>query len=188
MEIMKALTIWQPWASLWACGAKGFETRSWATSYRGPIAIHAAALKIPQMIKKCFPLSEWTYHPDYEAKMKFLDAVAKGFGGVYTTEEILEKLNSLPTGAVIATAILKGCHEIGQLPKYEAEKELEGVPHETGCWDCNQRGKWIAVPDLETMFGNWTPGRYAWEVEDIELLPEPIPVKGRQGLWDWRTT
>ena len=40
---MKAITIWQPWASLIACGAKKFETRSWKTDYRGPIAIHAGA-------------------------------------------------------------------------------------------------------------------------------------------------
>lgn len=39
---MKALSLWQPWASLIACGAKKIETRSWGTSYRGPIAIHAA--------------------------------------------------------------------------------------------------------------------------------------------------
>ena len=38
---MKAITILQPWASLIACGAKQIETRSWATKYRGPIAIHA---------------------------------------------------------------------------------------------------------------------------------------------------
>lgn len=29
---MKAITIWQPWALLLACGGKRFETRSWATS------------------------------------------------------------------------------------------------------------------------------------------------------------
>lgn len=40
---MKAITIWQPWASLIACGAKKYETRGWPTKYRGPIAIHAAA-------------------------------------------------------------------------------------------------------------------------------------------------
>jgi hypothetical protein len=39
---MKAITIWQPWASLIAIGAKQYETRSWETKYRGPIAIHAA--------------------------------------------------------------------------------------------------------------------------------------------------
>lgn len=45
---MKAITILQPWASLIACGAKRIETRSWATKYRGPIAIHAGIKPIPR--------------------------------------------------------------------------------------------------------------------------------------------
>lgn len=40
---MKAITLWQPWASLIAFEEKRVETRSWATKYRGKIAIHAAA-------------------------------------------------------------------------------------------------------------------------------------------------
>lgn len=40
---MKALTLTQPYATLVAIGAKRIETRSWATSYRGPLAIHAGA-------------------------------------------------------------------------------------------------------------------------------------------------
>lgn len=39
---MKAITLTQPWATLIAIGAKKIETRSWATKYRGPLAIHAA--------------------------------------------------------------------------------------------------------------------------------------------------
>lgn len=39
---MKAITLTQPWATLVAFGAKKIETRSWATDYRGPLAIHAA--------------------------------------------------------------------------------------------------------------------------------------------------
>ncbi len=39
---MKALSLWQPWASLMATGLKTIETRSWTTQYRGPLAIHAA--------------------------------------------------------------------------------------------------------------------------------------------------
>lgn len=39
---MKAITLHQPWASLIAFGLKPFETRSWTTRYRGPLAIHAA--------------------------------------------------------------------------------------------------------------------------------------------------
>lgn len=40
--MMKAITMTQPWASLLAAGANRIETRSWATNYRGPLAIHAA--------------------------------------------------------------------------------------------------------------------------------------------------
>ncbi len=39
---MKAISLWQPWATLMAIGAKKIETRSWATRYRGPLIIHAA--------------------------------------------------------------------------------------------------------------------------------------------------
>ncbi|NLE60710.1 MAG: ASCH domain-containing protein, partial [Planctomycetes bacterium] len=39
---MKALSLWEPWASLMRCGAKTIETRSWYTSYRGPLLICGA--------------------------------------------------------------------------------------------------------------------------------------------------
>lgn len=39
---IRILTLWQPWASLIALGLKTYETRTWGTNYRGPIAIHAA--------------------------------------------------------------------------------------------------------------------------------------------------
>ena len=39
---MKALSLTQPWATLVASGRKQVETRSWTTSYRGPLLIHAA--------------------------------------------------------------------------------------------------------------------------------------------------
>ncbi len=39
---MKAISLWQPWASAMALGFKKIETRSWSTNYRGPLLIHAA--------------------------------------------------------------------------------------------------------------------------------------------------
>lgn len=39
---MKAISLWQPWASAIALGHKTIETRHWHTIYRGPLAIHAA--------------------------------------------------------------------------------------------------------------------------------------------------
>jgi hypothetical protein len=38
---MKCLTIHQPWATLIMSGKRRFEVRTWSTSYRGPILIHA---------------------------------------------------------------------------------------------------------------------------------------------------
>ena len=39
---MKAISLWQPWASAMILNFKHNETRSWYTSYRGPLVIHAA--------------------------------------------------------------------------------------------------------------------------------------------------
>jgi hypothetical protein len=45
---MKAITVWQPWASLIAIGAKPYEFRKWSAprGTRGRIAIHAGARRI----------------------------------------------------------------------------------------------------------------------------------------------
>jgi activating signal cointegrator 1 len=39
---VKCLSITQPWATLLVLGVKRVETRSWPTTYRGPLAIQAA--------------------------------------------------------------------------------------------------------------------------------------------------
>lgn len=51
---MKALTLWQPWASLVAAGGKRLETRSWSTAYRGPLLIHAATREPPTVCAAAF--------------------------------------------------------------------------------------------------------------------------------------
>ncbi|RFU68574.1 ASCH domain-containing protein [Bacillus sp. V59.32b] len=39
---MKVLSMIQPWASLFVLGEAKYETRSWKTNYRGPLAIHTS--------------------------------------------------------------------------------------------------------------------------------------------------
>lgn len=39
---MKAISLWQPWATAMALGLKTIETRHWTCSHRGLLAIHAA--------------------------------------------------------------------------------------------------------------------------------------------------
>ncbi len=88
---MKALTLTQPWATLVAIGAKRIETRSWSTSYRGPLAIHAAK-GFPREAKELCgsPLfHEALYAAGYDIGLRSWDI--------------------LPRGAVIATCRLVDC-------------------------------------------------------------------------------
>ncbi|HXF63048.1 MAG TPA: hypothetical protein VNK95_15595 [Caldilineaceae bacterium] len=41
------------------------------------------------------------------------------------------------------------------------------------------------LSDLERVFGDYRAGRYAWKLEDVQRLPEPMPATGKQGLWAW---
>lgn len=164
---MKAITIWQPWASLLAIGAKQYETRSWETKYRGPIAIHAAK-KDPNRI----PLLGLE---EFEA----------------ATKEELEKAglmwSLLPTGKIIATAELVNCWRIVYHPGTNIDiakhipvgAELD-VPRKHPDF-----GRYIVPTEKEMLFGDWTPGRYAWEFTNIKILDKPIPAKGAQRIWNW---
>lgn len=149
---MKAITLWQPWASLVACGAKKYETRSWPTNYRGPIAIHAA--KRP-------------FNTDV-----YLDRELHSFAEALQLPDIYS-FEKLPYGCVIATAQLIGCYLMYQNP----------VDHVRYYLDEYDRA--IVPTARELFFGDWAPGRYAWKLDNVKMLDNPIPAKGKQGLWNW---
>ena len=88
MKPLRAISLWQPWASLMAVGAKHIETRHWPTEYRGLVAIHAAKKWNNELEDLCFdePFAKWLF-PD----------------------EILPKPNNLPRGCIVAVAHLSGC-------------------------------------------------------------------------------
>ena len=126
---MKAISLWQPWASAVACGAKHIETRSWSTRYRGPLAIHAARREM-----------------DYEADLLWFALV--GHAGYEP---------ACPFGAFVATCRLVECVPVENL---------------------------LALGTIEAQFGNYSPGRYAWILENVVPLASPIPYRGRQGLFE----
>ena len=37
----------------------------------------------------------------------------------------------------------------------------------------------------ERAFGDYSPGRYGWILEDVKPLPDPEPARGALGLWEW---
>ena len=126
---MRAISLWQPWATAIAVGVKSIETRHWKTDYRGPLAIHAA---------------------------KRFDKHQREFA---QTEHTLGRLpGSLPLGAIVAVVTLKDCQPTAELV------------HE--------------VSPIERIFGDFHRGRWAWLLEDIRSLDEPIPFAGRQGFFN----
>lgn len=171
IDPMKALTTWQPWASLLGIGAKRYETRGWATSYRGPIAIHAAARKV-----NTSGMAGAAVYAMVEALRPITAPKAR------TTMHV--PLETLPRGAIIATAELVECwkmtdegHTLGGARAVRIENVAFGAMPDGA--------KTNIIQGNELLFGDWTPGRYAWEFANVQLLPEPIPANGKQGLWNW---
>ena len=84
-SLMKAISLWQPWASLWCSKRKVHETRHWRCSHRGWLLVHAA-----KRFEKAFDL-------DDPLRLILDDE----FGGHWAKE--------LPTGALIGMVNVVDC-------------------------------------------------------------------------------
>jgi len=73
---------------------------------------------------------------------------------------VLQNLPSdLPLGAIICVCDLVDCIPVEQIRDQLSPLELE--------------------------LGDYSDGRYAWELKVVKVAPEPIPMAGKQGLWTW---
>ena len=151
---MKALSLWQPWASAIALGAKRIETRDWATAYRGPLAIHAA--------KRCVKgeLAEMGADPTWRGALD-----RPGNDG---------PLTDLPFGAIVAVCRLVDCLRTDDIDRemlledrHPAWGGAGGELYDWSEWD----------------MGNFGPHRFGWVLEDMRAVG-PIPWRGAQGLFE----
>jgi hypothetical protein len=82
-------------------------------------------------------------------------------------------------GFVLATGDLAAC--------VETELALAGI--KAGCLVLNdyRHGRWRTYPvgADEDIFGDYTPGRYAWVFNGVLALAEPVAARGMFGLWEW---
>jgi hypothetical protein len=78
-----ALSVRQPWAGLIVAGHKDIENRTWRTSYRGPLLIHAA-LKSAEMTLP--EIEEW--------QGRHLPLPPCDFGGVIGEVELVDIVTS----------------------------------------------------------------------------------------------
>jgi len=84
---MKCLTIRQPHVAAIFAGLKPFETRTWSTNYRGPLAIHAA---VNLDRDKLFDWMNGVW-PDWAERLmrKGFDARSTAIGAVVGTVELV---------------------------------------------------------------------------------------------------
>jgi activating signal cointegrator 1 len=163
---MKALSLTAPYGTLIALAAqypelgKHIETRSWQTTYRGPLAIHQAQGLGP-----------------VGGKRGLVQLIAMS----NTMRETINRagfttVDDFPRGAIVAMCELVACEETD--PEYDAAMG--------GWWKIigGKRMRW-ELTDQERAFGDYSAGRYAWLLSNIRALPEPIPARGALGLWNY---
>ncbi len=153
-----AITLWQPWASLIAAGAKPLEFRHWPAPRRlwgQRIAIHAGArpvrrVEIQELIHKLRG-PRWR-----ETGLLRDEALA-------LLEPVIVAPGSLPRSSVLCLATL--CEPIRN----------EALSARLGVELVNDSDR-----DAHT---NW-----GWPLADIEPLRPFVPATGAQGFWTWRSS
>lgn len=166
---MKALTIRQPWASLIALGVKHIETRSWSTRYRGPLVIHAG--KAVDWPRSHVPEVDAALHEHGRCVVDITQRGNPYLGAVVAVVDLVDVVpiidgslgwtedSDTPPAAVVVSwhsaAMLVDTREIGSFPDL-----TDQLP-----------------------YGNFTPGRYAWLLDNPRVVDPPIPAKGKLGPW-----
>lgn len=170
---IKCISLWQPWASLVAIGAKQIETRHWATSYRGPLAIHAA--------------KRWTREEKLQCRQPYLKTVLEEAGLAKFDLGPETDTFHLPFGAVLAVAELAECIPTREiiLTKGAPADPITAHIHEQFMHGQKYKpGQEFYISPQERAFGNYAPGRFAWALKNIRLLKEPVPYRGAQSLFN----
>lgn len=169
---MKVLSLTQPYATLIAIGAKRIETRSWATPYRGPLAIHAAQGLGPVGGKR--GLLDLIEQEPFWSTLRGAYAVQLGDERHYPGDaETIA--NEMPLGALVAMCELVDCAPTANV----------GAPNATtATW--RRDDHWWLLTDQERAFGDYSAGRWVWLLSNIRALPKPIPARGALGLWEWQ--
>lgn len=153
---MKALSLWQPHAAAIMLGLKPWETRGWDTSYRGPLAIHAA--------KKEFKEKDYDWNYFVECRKRL--ALAG------------HPLLKLDYGKVVCVVDLVDC-----VPTAEVRAKAAGISLQDGSG--GRPPLWYFWGDFSDE-GDDGRQRFAFKLENVRKIPEaerPLIV-GRQGLFE----
>jgi hypothetical protein len=180
---MKAISLWQPWASLIACGAKPFETRHWAPPREligQTIAIHAAK----KIDREIISFAEELVFGQHEAGGFDLGDKLEATHD-QTPDELYGIFGqaTLPIGCIVCTATLAGAYQCGGLTKDAAGRECRVVASVRD-GSRHQQVAWLTAGIPVDDFGDYYEGRWAWWLTNVKPLNPPIAATGRQGFFD----
>lgn len=195
---MKALTVRQPWASLIAAGVKTIETRSWSTRYRGPLAIHAgmATADFAENLRLWAALGEAWDRPSIGA---FNHVETHALGAVVATCTLADVVPIVDAPGMAGHPRVRisgrpggGAHVL-RPPDGSAANVTDQLP--LGDFTPGRYAFLLTdiKPTTERCPGCW--GGSAAPIGGCPLcggpkrrdrtICEPVPAKGRRGLWDW---
>lgn len=160
---MKVLTVWQPWASLIIAGAKPYEFRGWkppASLIGQRIVIHAAARLINRA--EVQSMIRRIERGDAAEMCLHTDKAMPVLKQAIEDDGRLLGHAHLPWACGLGTAI------VGEPRLGTRIAEEFGVPRANDS-DRDEHANW------------------GWPMLEIEAWPEPIPARGKQGLWNWPT-
>jgi len=173
---VRCLTVRQPWAWAIIHGGKDVENRSWniAGSYRGTVAIHAAL------------------QDDYDAWAQVCD-------GLQPLADVIEnvvrrghevKATCLDTrGSIIGLVDLVDAHDTEDCLHRDLRYLAELHRHDKAAFETvkHKRGDGDGLVGLARFCSPWATGwnyETPWHLVLANPRPiEPIPAKGRPGLW-----
>lgn len=170
---MKALTVRQPHAQLIALGVKTIETRTKPTKFRGPLLIHAGTAQ-----PKEGAYGAYTAHSDQRRRL--YPGETRRFG-LY--EAGLNRGVDLPLGAIIASCKLVDCVPIVPTGEEAAIRTVDNDDNRS-LWlveaATDYQQEWGEFDQKEITdqkpYGDFTPGRYAWLLEDIKPVEQRCPA------------
>jgi hypothetical protein len=167
---MRTISLWNPWAELVfrlqpgsdSDYLKGWETRHWQPS---PIvlgqdtAIHAAKKK---------------YN-------------SNGYDREFRTQLLMDEVDPywLKYGVVLGVVTFTKVVKVEEIRDSLSTRELMYGNYDSTCPTC-LNGQLKPIDCCEACGFTGIIQRYAWKIENVRRLPEPIAVTGHQGFFYWR--
>lgn len=155
---MLAISLYNPWAWFVAKGYKKIETRSWQPPGRLVLAGERIAIHAAK---------SWTRQIRDACRLRGIHEhlPAAVLDDLYKGPELLGNGFLLATCKIVAVLetgrICVGPHALGQSPS-------------------------MVISQQEAALGDYTPGRFAWVLDDVRELKPWVPCSGRQGFFNVR--